>query len=473
MTAYDAVIVGSGPNGLTAAARLATAGAKVLVLERDEQLGGGTRSAELLVPGVVHDVCSAVHPFGIASPAFHALGLEDHGLRWAHPPVALAHPLTDGDAVLLHRSLDQTADGLDGDADAYRRLMSPLLDRWDDLLPDLLGPVLGVPGHPLVLARFGMAGGLPITVLARRFHTPRARALLAGLAAHSIQPLTSPLTGALGLSLALAAHASGWPFAEGGSQAIADALGKVVESNGGELETGHEVTSLDELPRAAVTLLDVSPRQVVAMAGGRLDGWAGRSYRRFRYGPGACKVDYVLNGPMPWTAEAARQAGTLHLGGDLAELVASERAPSRGQIPERPFVLVTQPTVADTTRAPAGTHVLWAYCHVPQGSPFDASARIETQLDRFAPGWRDLIVAREVRRAVDLAAYNPNYIGGDIVGGAMTPRQIVGRPRLGLRPYDTPLPGVLLCSASTPPGGAVHGMCGWHAAGRALRMLGL
>jgi phytoene dehydrogenase-like protein len=469
---YDAVVVGAGPNGLTAAARLASAGAKVLVLERDEHPGGGTRSAELLVPGVVQDVCSAVHPFGVASPAFRALALEEHGLRWSHPPIALAHPLDDGDAVLLHRSLEDTATGLDGDADAYCRLVAPLLARWDDLLPALLGPVLAVPPHPVALGRFGLAGVLPITVLARRFRTPRARALLAGLAAHSIQPLTTPLTGALGLSLALAAHASGWPFAEGGSQAIADALGKAIASNGGELVTDHDVAGLDELPSTTVTLLDVTPSQLVAMSEGRLAGWAGRAYRRFRHGPGACKVDYVLSGPMPWTSAEARQAGTLHLGGDLRELVASERAPSKGQIPEQPFVLVTQPTVADSTRAPAGTHVLWAYCHVPPGSPFDASARIDAQLDRFAPGWRDLIVARGVRRAVDLERYNPNYVGGDIVGGAMSPRQIVARPRLSLRPYDTPLPGVLLCSASTPPGGAVHGMCGWHAAGRAIELLG-
>ena len=466
MTSYDAIVVGSGPNGLTAAARLAKEGARVLVLERADRLGGGTRSEEI-IPGVVRDICSAVHPFGVASPAFAALGLEDHGLRWAHPPIALAHPFDDGSAVALHRSIDQTAAGLGDDEGAYLGLVGGLLSRWGLVVDSLLGPVLAVPPHPIAFARFGLAGAMPITLLSRRFRTPAARALLAGLAAHSIQPLTSPFTGALGLSLTVAAHASGWPFAFGGSQAIADALTAVARSNGAELVTGHEVTRLGDLPPARVTLVDVTPRQLVAMAVEP----AGHPYRRFRYGAGACKVDLVLSGPMPWTAEAARQAGTLHLGGQLPELVESEAAPAQGRVAERPFVLLTQPTVADPTRAPDGTHVLWAYCHVPSGSPFDATARIEAQFDRFAPGWRDLVVHRQTQTAAALAHYNPNYIGGDIVGGAMTPRQIIGRPKLSLRPYDTPLPGVLLCSASTPPGGAVHGMCGWHAAGRALELL--
>jgi phytoene dehydrogenase-like protein len=467
---YDAVIVGSGPNGLTAAARLATEGAAVLVLERQPSLGGGTRSAELLVPGVVNDICSTVHPFGVASPAFRALRLHEHGLAWAHPPIPLVHPL-DGGAVVLHRDVDATADGLGADGDRYRRLVTPLLRHWGDLVDALMAPVLGVPAHPVLLARFGLHGAQPVTLLTRRFRTPEARALLAGLAAHSVQPLGAPLTGALGLSLALASHASGWPFARGGSQAIADALVEVIVGHGGEVAVDHDVRRIGDLPPARAVLLDVAPRAAVAMAGGRLDGSAGRALRRFRHGPGACKVDYVLNGPMPWTSTAARQAGTLHLGGSEGALVASEAAPPRGRIADQPFVLVAQPMTADADRAPAGQHALWAYCHVPPASPFDASARIERQFDRFAPGWRDLVVARQVRTAVDLAAYNPNYVGGDIVGGAMSPRQIIGRPRLSLHPYDTGLPGVFLCSASTPPGGAVHGMCGWHAAGRALQHL--
>ena len=354
MTVYDAVIVGSGPNGLTAAARLAQAGARVVVLERAEHPGGGTRSGELLVPGVTHDICSTVHPFGAASPAFKALRLEDHGLAWVHPPVALAHPFDDGSAVALDRSLEETAHGLGADGDRYRHLCQPLLDHWDDLLDGVMGPPVRIPRHPLTLGRFGAAGMLPITWIARRFETPRARALLAGLAAHSVQPLGSPFTGALGLSLALAAHACGWPFAKGGSQAIADALVAVITAAGGEVVTRHEVTRLADLPPARVVLLDVTPSQLVTMANGRLDGWAGRPYRRFRHGPGACKVDYVLSEPMPWTSSTARRAGTLHLGGTLDELRASEAAPSHGRIAERPFVLAAQPVVADPSRAPAG-----------------------------------------------------------------------------------------------------------------------
>ncbi len=471
MSEYDAVVVGSGPNGLTAAARLATAGASVLVLERCDHMGGGTRSAELMVPGVVHDVCSAVHPFGTTSPAFAALGLEAHGLHWMHPPLALAHPFDDGSAAILDRSFDTTAAALGVDERNYRALLGPLLDRWEQLQPSLLGAVLSVPRHPLALARFGLVGLPPVTLLAERFRTAAARALLAGLSAHSVQPLGSPMTGALGLALALAGHTGGWPFARGGSQSIADALIAVIRRHGGELTAGHDVERLSELPPARAVLLDVGPHQFAALADGQLHPRLERAYRRYRYGPGATKVDYVLSGPMPWIADAARGAGTLHLGGEFPELVASEVAPQRGQISERPFVLATQPTAADPTRAPAGTHVLWAYCHVPPGSDVDASGRIEAQFDRFAPGWRDLVVARQVRTAARLAVDNLNDVGGDIVGGAMTLRQMVARPRLTAWPWDTPLPGVFLCSASTPPGGAVHGMCGWHAAGRALRRL--
>jgi phytoene dehydrogenase-like protein len=464
-----AVVVGAGPNGLTAAARLATAGWAVTVFEASATIGGGSRSAELIEPGVINDVCAAVHPAGACSPAFKELQLQRYGLKWRHPEIPLAHPLDGDRAAVLHRNVDDTAGGLAGpDGRRWKSLMRPLLERFDDVRAFTQGPLLRWPAHPITAARFGAWGVWPATVLARRFEHDEARALIGGLAAHSCLPLHRPFTAGLGLMLGVMAHAVGWPVAEGGSQAIVAALARSIEANGGEIHTSEPVRDVRDLPDAEAVLLDVAPRQLVRMVGGRLDGWRGRPYRRYRYGWSACKVDYVLSGPMPWLAEAARRAGTLHLGGSLPELVASEEAVARGRVAEAPFVLVAQATVVDPTRAPAGRHTLWAYCHVPNGDGRDASRAIEAQFDRWAPGWRDLVVGRSVRTASDFEMYNPSAIGGDFAGGSMDARQIFARPRASWNPYATPLPGVWLCSAATPPGAAVHGMCGWHAAGRVL-----
>lgn len=464
-----AVVVGAGPNGLTAAARLASEGWQVTVYEAAATIGGGSRTAELIEPGVHHDVCAAVHPAGASSPAFAALGLERHGLRWCHPEIPLVHPIEGDRAGVLYRSLDATVEGLPApDGKRWRRLMEPLLERFDEVRDFTQSPLIGWPSHPLVAARYGIRGLWPATTLARTFRHEEAKGLLAGLSAHACLPLSHPFTGGMGVMLGLMAHGVGWPVAEGGSQAIVNALAAVVREHGGQILVNRHVTQLSELPSADAVLLDVSPRQLVQMAGGGLDGWRGRPYRRYRYGWSACKADYVLSGPMPWSSEPTRRAGTVHVGGTIEDVVASERAVARGNVSEHPYVLVAQATVADPTRAPVGRHTLWAYCHVPNGDPRDATAPIEAQFDRFAPGWRDLVVGRAVRAAPEFEAYNANAIGGDFAGGSMGGRQLFARPRITLNPYRTPLPGVWLCSASTPPGAAVHGMCGWHAAGRVL-----
>jgi phytoene dehydrogenase-like protein len=468
-TTGRAVVVGAGPNGLTAAARLARAGWEVSVYEAASTIGGGCRSAELLESGVVHDVCAAVHPAGVASPAFGALDLAAHGLTWCHPEIPLVHPLDGGRGGVLARSVDDTVAAFGArDARRWRALTEPLLERLPDLVEFTQGPLLGWPTSVGVAARFGVRGIWSAGALARLFDGDEPRALLAGLAAHSCLALNRPFTGGLGLMLGLLGHGVGWPVAKGGSQAIVDALAAVITTHGGTIHTDHLVRDLRQLPAADAVLADVSPRQLVAMAGGRLDGWSGRPYRRFRYGWSACKVDYVLSGPMPWTAPAAQRSATLHLGGRAAEVMASEAAVADGGVAARPFVLVAQPMVADPSRGPAGTHTLWAYCHVPNSSPADVSDRIEAQFDRFAPGWRDMVRGRVVRTAPAFAAYNPSAIGGDFAGGSLAGRQLIARPRLALDPYRTPLERVWLCSASTPPGAAVHGMCGWHAAGSVL-----
>ena len=455
----DAVVVGAGPNGLAAAIVLAHAGHSVQLLEAADTVGGGSRSAALTLPGFVHDVCSAVHPLTLASPFLRRLPLAEHGLELVQPELPLAHPLDGGDAVVLEQSLEATGD------DAYRRLMEPIVRDAEKLLPAVLGP-FRTPRHPVALARFGLLALQPATRLSRRLDDPRGRALLAGNAAHSMLRLDRPPSGAVALVLMLAAHRVGWPVARGGSQAVADALASIARAHGAEIVTGRRVERIDELDGAGVVLLDVTPRQLLTLAGHRLPERYVRALRRFRYGPGIFKLDWALDGPIPWQAEACRRAGTVHLGGTFDEIAASEAAANAGRIPERPFVLLSQPTVCDPTRAPAGKHTAWAYCHVPSGSPVDMTERVEAQIERFAPGFRDLVLARHTFSAPQMEAYNPNYVGGDINGG----RMVLGRVLTGR--YSTPDRRLFLCSSSTPPGGGVHGMCGYFAARAALRSCG-
>ena len=466
---YDAIVVGAGPNGLAAAIELVRAGRSVLLLEAEEAVGGGARSGELTLPGFVHDICSAIHPLGAGSPFFHALPLVEHGLTWIYPPVQVAHPLGDGTAALLERSVASTGQTLGPDAAAYRQLMDPLVDDWDQLATDLLAPPR-LPRHPLALVRFGLSAVRPASSLARRrFAGPQARALFAGLAAHSFMPLHRLPTAAFGLVLGVLGHAVGWPRPRGGSQRIADALASYFQSIGGEIMTGAPVQSIDELPPARANLFDLTTRQVLRLAGHCLPFRYRFQLERYRYGPGAFKVDWALDGPIPWKAGDLARAGTVHLGGTLEEIVAAECAVWRGQHPERPYVLVAQQSLFDPTRAPAGKHTAWAYCHVPNGSNVDMTARIEAQIERFAPGFRDRVLARSVMSPAELERHNPNNVGGDINGGAMTLRQLVFRPAFRLVPYSTPNPRLYLCSASTSPGGGVHGMCGFFAARAVLR----
>jgi phytoene dehydrogenase-like protein len=472
-TDYDAVVVGAGPNGLAAAITLARQGLSVLVLEAEDTIGGGTRTAELTLPGFWHDVCSAVHPLGIGSPFFHQLPLAEHGLEWIHPPTPLAHPLDDGTAALLERSIEATGATLGPDAAAYRQLMAPLVADWDKLARDVLGPLPIPPRYPLALARFGLRAVRSAAGLARRlFRDEAARALWAGMAGHSMLPLEASPTAAFGLMLAITGHAVGWPISRGGSQSIADALADHLKTLGGEIITGRLVGSMDELPPARATLLDVTPRQLLHIAGHRLPAGYRRRLAFYRYGPGAFKVDFAMDGPIPWRAEVCRRAGTLHIGGTMGEIAAAERAVWRGEHPQRPFVLLMQPSLFDPTRAPAGKHTVWAYCHVPHGSSLDMTDRIEAQVERFAPGFRDRILARSTKTAVEMESYNPNYIGGAINGGIQDLGQHFARPVLRLVPYSTPVKGLYLCSSSTPPGGGVHGMCGHYAARAALRGIG-
>lgn len=459
-----AVVVGAGPNGLTAAARLAREGWRVVVIEAAPTIGGGSRTRSLGAASV--DVCAAVHPFGASSPAFEILDLATHGLSWCHAPVAFAHPFDDATAATLLRSTPDaphaTADGMGADATRWRAIIDPFSTDWDAWRHLVLQPVLGsVAGHPLRMARFGSLAALPATVLERLFRTREARALIAGMAAHGGASLRSPTTAGVALGLLAGSQAVGMPMAAGGSQSIVGALAAVVAEAGGEIETGRAVSSLAELPRADAVLLDVTPLQAAAIAGGRA--------RRWRHGVAAWKLDLVLSGPMPWAASACRDAGTVHLGGTASEIAAAERATVRGGVPDRPFMIVAQPTNADPTRAPVGQHVVWAYRHVPNGcSDAQATAGLERQFDRFAPGWRDLVIERRVTTSIDYSTYNLSYVGGDIAGGAMTPRQTVARPRLSFDPYRF-AEGVWLCSQSTAPGPGVHGMCGWNAAGSVLR----
>ena len=468
----DAIVVGAGPNGLAAAIVLAQAGLSVRVLEAADTVGGGARSAELTLPGFVHDVCSAIHPLGAASPFFRTLPLAEHGVEWIDPPAALAHPFADGTAALLERSPEAAVPALGDDDRRWRRLFAPLVRDAEPLLGEVLAP-LHLPSHPLTLARFGARAMLPATTLARlSFRGGKARGLLAGLAAHSMLPLERPPSAAFGLALGLLGHDGGWPFPRGGSQRVSDGLASYLRSLGAEIETGRRVESLAELGATRPVLLDVTPRGLLALAGEQLPSRYRRRLERYRFGPGVFKLDLALDGPIPWQAEECARAATVHLGPTLEEIAASEAAAWRGEIAERPCVLLAQQSLFDATRAPAGQHTAWAYCHVPNGSSVDMTERIEWQIERFAPGFRDRILARSGLGPADLERYNANNVGGDINGGAATLSQLFTRPVPRLSPYTTPLPGVFICSASTPPGGGVHGMCGYHAAQAALRFLG-
>jgi phytoene dehydrogenase-like protein len=466
-----AMVVGSGPNGLACAVALAREGVEVTVLEAAETIGGGTRSAELTLPGLIHDVCSAVQPMAAASPFFRSLGLERHGLEWRLPEVDLAHPLDDGSAATLVRSLEQTAAGLGPDGRAWRRLFASPAANFDALNEDLLRPILHLPKHPLLLARFAPAAA-SATLVARLWKTPGARALFGGVAAHSFSPLTRPMTASIGLALIAASHSGGWPVAAGGSQSLANALAAVLREHGGRIETGVRVRSLAELGDPDIVAFDLGPGAVADIVGDRLPSRVARAYRRYRYGPGAFKLDLAVEGGVPWTAEPCRRAGTIHVIGSFEELVAAERDVNRGRMPARPFVLVGQQYLADPQRSAGDVHPVWLYAHVPNGYDGNAEKAILDQVERFAPGLRDRIVATATRSPAELEAENPNYIGGDIISGANSPIQTAIRPRLARDPYATGVTGLYICSAATPPGGGVHGMGGFNAAQSALRYLG-
>ncbi len=468
MTEYDAVVVGAGPNGLAAAITLARTGRSVLVIEAKATIGGGARTAELTLPGFRHDICSAIHPLGLGSPFMASLPLARLGVAWIQPDLPLAHPLDDGTAIGLHRDFAATADSIGRDGGVWRALLQPLAANWEKLAPTLLGPHPFSP-HLIALARFGIPGLLPANALPRLlFREERARALFAGLAAHSFLDFGQPFSSAFGLTLGMLGHAVGWPIPKGGSQSIVDGMARYLQELGGEIVCGWEVESLDELPKSRAVLLDVTPRQLLQLAGEKLPSSYRGRLEKYRYGPGVFKIDYALSAPVPWAASECRRAGTVHVGGTLGEIAASERATNRGQLSERPYVLVAQQSLCDDSRSPAGQHTLWAYCHVPHGSTADRTDAIEQQIEHFAPGFRETILARSTRNTRAIHAYNPNYIGGDINGGVQDIRQLWTRPLLRWPPYSTPLPGLFLCSSSTPPGGGVHGMCGFHAARTAL-----
>lgn len=475
MAQIDAVVVGAGPNGLTAAVTLARTGLRVRVYECAPDVGGGARTDERTLPGFRHDPCSAVHPLGAGSPVLRSLPLERHGLEWVEPEVALAHPFPDGSAAVLERSVQRTARSMGADAGAYRRLVAPFVDRWRELAPDVLrAPLVGLPRHPLLLGRFGVAGIQPAAALARRFRGEPARGLLAGLAAHVNAPLTSPVTSGIGLLFALSAHETGWPFPRGGAQGLSDALAAYLRTLGGEIETGRRVRTVDELPAADAYLLDVSPTELAAIAGTRLPARYAERLRRYQYGAAVFKVDYALDGPVPWAAREARAAGTVHLGASLPEIRGALSSVHRGVPPHPPFLITAQPSAFDPSRAPEGQHVLWAYAHVPRGWQGDLTAAIDGQIERFAPGFRDRILARSVSDPARLEAGNPNIVEGDIACGSTRGLGTVFRPTFTRVPYATGNRAIYLCSSATPPGPGVHGMCGYHAARIALhRVFGL
>lgn len=467
---HNAIVVGSGPNGLAAAITLARAGRSVLVLEANDTIGGGTRSAELTLPGYVHDICSAIQPLLVSSPFFRSLPLGELGVEMVYPAASIAHPLDDGSAVMLERSVDATGENLGPDGHGYRRLMRPLVADAAKIMEDLLGPLPLPPRHPLALGRFGMLAILPATFLARTwFREERARALFAGLAAHSIMSLDQPITSGFGLMMGMTAHAVGWPLVRGGSGKIAQGMASYLGSLGGEIVTGKRVQSMAQLPSPSATLFDVTPRQLLGIAGDRLPQGYRHALSRYRYGPGVFKLDWALDGPIPWKANECLRAATVHVGGTLAEIAASERAVASGKIPDNPFVILAQQSLFDDTRAPSGKHTAWAYCHVPNGSDVDTTNCIESQIERFAPGFRDRILARSVMPPAAMQHHDANYIGGDINGGIQDLWQLYTRPAWRLVPYSIPVRGLYICSSSTPPGGGVHGMCGYHAARAALK----
>lgn len=466
---YDAVVVGSGPNGLAAAITMQQAGLSVLLMEGKDTIGGGLRTAELTLPGFKHDICSAIHPLAVSSPFFKSLPLADYGLEFIYSPYAAAHPLDEGTAAVLQNSLPATATGLGADASAYQKLIKPLLQSWPDILPDVLAP-LQWPTHPLKMAEFGIKAVRSAESIAKQyFETQQAKAMWAGMAAHGMQPLYKPLMAAVALVLLLAAHDKGWPIPKCGSQQIAEALAAHFIALGGKIETGTMVSSLKQLPSSHAVLFDVGPRQLLQIAGHSLSSVYKWQLQRYKYGMGVYKVDWALAEAIPFTAEACREAGTLHIGGTYAEVAASEQAAWEGRVSDKPFVLLAQQSLFDTTRAPEGKHTAWGYCHVPGGSTVDMTNAIEKQVERFAPGFRERIIGRHTMDSKQIEAYNPNYFGGDINGGVQNIGQLFTRPALKFSPYRTSSRGLYICSASTPPGGGVHGMCGYHAAKCALK----
>lgn len=467
----SAVVVGGGPNGLAAAIRLAQAGVRVRVLEAKDRIGGGARSSERIVPGLIHDDCSAFHPTGVGSPFLRSLHLEEHGLRWRWPEIDLAHPLDSGSAGVLWRDLDRTTDAMGVDGPAWRRVFGRLARRFDALAEDILRPVTHWPAHPVLLAAFGVQALVPASVTVRRWQLPETRALFGGVAAHAFVPLTAPLSSAVGLMLTAAGHAYGWPVAEGGSGAITDAMAARLTALGGVIETGVHVDALAALGRPDLVLLDVGPGAAARIIGDRLPRRVARAYRRYRYGPGAFKVDFAVEGGVPWRNEFCRRAGTVHVGGGFEEIAAAEARVVRGVMPARPFLLVGQQYLADPTRSAGGVVPVWAYAHVPNGHRGDVADVVTAQIERFAPGFAARVIGRYVRSAPRMQEYDPNYVGGDISIGANTGLRVLLRPRPAIDPYATGVPGVYLCSAATPPGAGVHGMCGYHAAGSALRHL--
>jgi phytoene dehydrogenase-like protein len=468
----EAIVVGSGPNGLACAVELARNGVAVTVLEAEERIGGGTRTSELTLPGLLHDDCSATHPMAAGSPFLRSLDLGRHGLEWLLPEIDLAHPLDDGSAGVMVRSIEQTARGLGHDGAAWKRVFGSSSAHFGALLDDMLAPILHVPRHPLRLARFGLPAAAPATLLARSWKGPQARALFGGVAAHGFAPLNHPMSSSIGCALIDAGHAFGWPVARGGSQSIADALAAELAEQGGRVETGRRVRSLDELPGADAIVFDLAPRAVAEIAGERLPRRVARAYRRYRHGPGAFKLDLAVEGGVPWTNESCRRAGTVHVIGTFEELVVAERAINRGEMPERPFVLVGQQYLADPGRSTGDVHPVWVYAHVPNGYPGDVRDLVLAQIERFAPGFRERISAEAVRSPAELEAYNANYVGGDIITGANGPIQVLIRPRLALDPYSCSAKGLYICSAATPPGAGAHGMNGYNAARSALRHFG-